>query len=237
MPYREQPAPRALSRWIECAWSIETAAPLHAYPVRPDACIDIVYSAAGLQLVGAMTVERRFDLAANALTAGIRFRPGMAPSFLRIPAIELTNQMLPWDTQPELANRIADARSAAECREILLTALRPLAEAPNGVQRAIEAVTRSHGDIHLEWVARQAGMTARQFRRRCLEESGLAPKQLCRVLRFRRACTLARQGLPWGLVAAEAGYFDQAHLIHDFRDFTGDTPMSVFSNTPARSAG
>jgi AraC-like DNA-binding protein len=89
----------------------------------------------------------------------------------------------------------------------------------------------SHGDIDLDWVARQAGMSERQFRRRCLEESGLAPKQLCRVLRFRRACELGGRGLPWGLIAAEAGYFDQAHLIRDFREFTGATPMSVFSNT------
>src|SRR5204862_5422263 len=102
---------------------------------------------------------------------------------------------------------------------------------PNGVQRAIEAVTNSHGAVNLEWVARQAGMSPRQFRRRCLEESGLAPKQLCRVLRFRHACSLGERGLPWGLIAAETGYFDQAHLIRDFREFTGNTPMSVFSNT------
>ena len=108
---------------------------------------------------------------------------------------------------------------------------------PNGVQQAIEAVARSHGDVSIEWVAREAGMSERQFRRRCLEESGLRPKQLCRVLRFRRACALAGRGLPWGLVAAEAGYFDQAHLIRDFHEFTGDTPMSVFSNTDGGATG
>jgi AraC-like DNA-binding protein len=86
-------------------------------------------------------------------------------------------------------------------------------------------------------------MSERQFRRRCLEESGLAPKHLCRVLRFRRACELGERGLPWGLIAAEAGYFDQAHLIRDFREFTGATPMgartnvSVFSNTANGRSG
>ena len=130
------------------------------------------------------------------------------------------------------ADRLANAPSADECRRILASSLRAPADPPNGVQRAIEAVASSHGDIDLEWVARQAGMSERQFRRRCLEESGLPPKQLCRVLRFRRACTLGERGLPWGLIAAEAGYFDQAHLIRDFREFTGgNTPVSVFSNT------
>ncbi len=62
-------------------------------------------------------------------------------------------------------------------------------------------------------------------------ETGLTPKKLCRVLRFRRACALGSLGLPWSLVALDAGYFDQAHLIRDFREFAGTTPMSVSSNT------
>jgi AraC-like DNA-binding protein len=237
VPYLEQPAEGALARWVECVWSIETGDPLRGYPVRPDGCVDILYSAAGgLQVVGAMTAERRFDLAPGAPTAGIRFRPGMGASILRVAADELTDRTLPLP-KPGLAERLANAQSAKECRDILAAALRRPADPPNGVQRAIEAVASSHGDVNLEWIARQAGMSERQFRRRCLEESGLAPKHLCRVLRFRRACALGQRGLPWGLVAAEAGYFDQAHLIRDFREFTGYTPVSVFSNTRDGLAG
>jgi AraC-like DNA-binding protein len=193
--------------------------------------MDILYSpAAGLEVVGAMTAERRFVLGAHTHTVGVRFRPGMAASFLRVPAEELTDRTLPLEASG-LVEQLANGRSAGECRAILSGALRPPADGPNGVQRAIEVVTSSHGAVNLEWVARQAGMSTRQFRRRCLEESGLAPKQLCRVLRFRHACSLGGRGLPWGLIAAETGYFDQAHLIRDFREFTGNTPMSVFSNT------
>ena len=38
----------------------------------------------------------------------------------------------------------------------------------------------------------------------------------------------------WSEIALEAEYFDQAHLIRDFRQFTGHSPMAVFSNTRAR---
>jgi AraC-like DNA-binding protein len=96
----------------------------------------------------------------------------------------------------------------------------------------MEAMAAAHGVVDIDWAATQAGMSARQFRRRCLEESGLTPKRLCRVLRFRRSFTLAAsRRLSWAAVAAETGYFDQAHLIRDFREFTGRTPMAVFSNT------
>lgn len=242
MRYHEQPTTPGLARWVECVWSIETADPLRGYAVRPDGCLDILYSSAGLEVVGAMTAEKRYDLAAGVQTVGLRFRPGMAAPFLRVAAAELTDRVIPLEelwgkTARELKPRLDDAPSSAERLAILGATVRPPAPAPNAVQQAIEAVTRSYGDIDLDWVARQARMSERQFRRRCLEESGLAPKQLCRVLRFRRACELGARGLPWGLIATEAGYFDQAHLIRDFREFTGASPMSVFSNTADGRSG
>jgi AraC-like DNA-binding protein len=231
-----------LERWVECVWSLETAAPVRGYAVRPDGCLDILYSADGLEVVGAMTAEQRYDLGPRARTLGLRFRPGMAAAFLRVPAGELTNSVVPleefWGAAArELRSRVDEAASPEDGLAILAATVRPPAATPNSVQRAIEAVTESHGDVDLDWVARQAGMSERQFRRRCLSESGLAPKQLCRVLRFRCACALGERGLPWGLIAAEAGYFDQAHLIRDFREFTGNTPVSVFSNTGDARSG
>ena len=79
------------------------------------------------------------------------------------------------------------------------------------------------------------------------DATGLSPKQLCRILRFRRAADLItrmRRG-QWAQLAADCGYADQAHLIHEFRAFSGYTPaeyraslgMSDFSNTaPVLSA-
>ena len=73
MRYREQRAGTAAGRWIECTWCLETEAPVHAYPVPPDGCVDIIYArATGAQVVGAMTVERRFDLPAALAPARAR---------------------------------------------------------------------------------------------------------------------------------------------------------------------
>jgi AraC-like DNA-binding protein len=47
------------------------------------------------------------------------------------------------------------------------------------------------------------------------------------VLRFQRALALARRaGTPdWGRLATACGYFDQSHLIHDFRELAGMSPV------------
>ena len=240
MAYRDYATLAGLERWVECCWSMETDAPLAAYPVRPDGCLDILFSREeGLRVVGAMTAERRFDLPAMSLSVGVRFRPGMAGSFLGWAPGELTDQIVSaedlWGRAGrERESRMSEARSAYEGMKILLGALRA-PDAPNNVQRAIEAIVEQHGAADLESAARHANLSPRQFRRRCEQESGLAPKHLSRVLRFRRVLELARRGErpEWAGIAAEAGYFDQAHLIRDFREFTGETPMAVFSNSPA----
>jgi transcriptional regulator GlxA family with amidase domain len=123
---------------------------------------------------------------------------------------------------------------------VLAAALPAPAGASDPVQRAIDAMVRAGGALEVEPLARHANLSPRQFRRRCLEEAGLAPKQLSRVLRFRRALGLLQSGAPAGAqLAAECGYYDQAHFIHDFREFSGQTPgayASVFSNPAAEQS-
>jgi AraC-like DNA-binding protein len=235
--YREMAPPAALAPWVECFWTLDSAAPIPGYAVPPDGCLDIVFSEdEGLRAIGAMTVEHRYDLR-SARTCGVRFRPGMAGPFLKAPAAELTDRELAledlWGGPARaLREQLANAPFAVET----LCAALPRPAAPtDAVLRAIAGMTAVHGAADVDAIARAANLSPRQFQRRCLEATGLSPKHLCRILRFRRASELAARtpGLKWSLIAIDAGYFDQAHLIRDFREFTGRSPMSVFSNTGA----
>jgi AraC-like DNA-binding protein len=244
-PYREFRPPSALARWVECSWCIQPAVAVSGHPVRPDGCVDLFYSReSGVRVIGTMTAARGFDLAPGSPYMGVRFRPGMAGPLLGVAPAELTDLQVAledlWGSASgnparELSCRLAEARFAEEQLQLLAAAVPTPPPEPGAVQRGIEAIARSHGAVDLEWVACQSNLSPRQFRRRCLEESGLTPKHLCRVLRFRHAWNLAERaaGRDWSGIAAEAGYFDQAHLIRDFREFAGGPPMSVFSNTAA----
>ena len=71
-----------------------------------------------------------------------------------------------------------------------------------------------------------SGRSARTLERRFAREVGLAPKLFARVIRFQRVLEHIEKNAPvdWARLALDAGYFDQAHLIRDFRTFAETTP-------------
>ena len=95
----------------------------------------------------------------------------------------------------------------------------------NDVQQAIGGLTRNRGRLSVADFADAAGVGERQLRWTCLRHSGLAPKQLARILRFRHASNLLHEGVhDLARLALDCGYYDQAHMTLDFRDLAGASP-------------
>jgi methylphosphotriester-DNA--protein-cysteine methyltransferase len=82
----------------------------------------------------------------------------------------------------------------------------------------------------IESVARRLGITRQHLRRIVLAETGLTPKLLARLSRFRAAFEHSMQehnGPNWPDTAAAFGYSDQSHLIAEFRRFAGRPPSDL----------
>lgn len=75
-------------------------------------------------------------------------------------------------------------------------------------------------------MAERLGVTARHLRRAFTESVGIGPKEFARTVRLQRAVRTAATSNDWARIAADAGYYDQAHLIADFREFLGLTPSA-----------
>ena len=245
--YQEYPASPRLAHRVECFWTLRATAELPAYPVLPDGCVDILFgrrgnALTGLRVVGAMTHRRDFSIPAGQFQFGVRFRPAMGRAFLRMPLAELTDRVLPLDAvwgsaARRLEQQIAEARSVGQAMARVENLLgNP--PAPGPVERAAAWLIKQNGQVCVDDLARAAGLSARQFRRVCLEASGLTPKYLTRVMRFRRALARIEPGRPvdWARLALDCGYFDQAHFINDFRDFAGETPAEYAARRPAPPA-
>lgn len=166
---------------------------------------------------------------------GVRFRPGGAFPFLGTPASELADAHVDlealWGTSAiELRERLCAAKTPAERFNLLEKALvahlfRPL-ERHDAVRFALDTFGRADSDLAIRDVARDAGLSQRRFIQLFAREVGMSPKLFCRVRRFRQALETVRQAaVPnWAQVAVDCGYYDQSHLIHDFRFFSNLSP-------------
>jgi len=170
--YREHMAVGRLAPFVECFWSLESDLDIPEYPVLPDGCVDIVCSpgrAGEPQVVGAMTHARRYGVSAGQFDCGVRFRPGMSSAFLRVPATETTDQSLAlgdvWGAAGRrVGEQLGQATSAEQCIALLEAQLVNPAE-PGTVQRVAAYIVENSGQVRVDDLAFDAGMSERQLRR------------------------------------------------------------------------
>jgi AraC-like DNA-binding protein len=108
-------------------------------------------------------------------------------------------------------------------------------EASPEVSYAWNRLRRSRGAVSVAELAAETGWSARHLGERFRAETGLSPKAGARVVRFDQARRrLQRRQARDGRVAlaglaAECGYYDQAHMARDFRDLAGCPPSVLLA--------
>jgi len=234
--YVELAPPARLAETVECLWVMhheEDSAARHR--VLPDGCADILFTTGSakptLQVVGAMTRFEDYRVLPGQTMVGLRFHPGMWAHHIGIPADQVTDGLVAledlWGPRARsLLQQLAESTSPERCAGLLAGCLRN-ASSPTALQRALAWMRLHRGVVSLDVLAGQCGISPRQFRRLCLEQAGLSPKLLARIVRFRYALSRIHDeiGQHAGL-AADCGYFDQSHFIADFQRFSGHTPAA-----------
>jgi AraC-like DNA-binding protein len=231
--YREIAPPPGLAPFVECFWIKEVQSD-GCQRIVPDGCLDILFFSRGhelvdAQVVGAMTRYQDVRLNAGGSILGVRFQPGMAGASLPCEIASLNDRAAPlegvWGRPARmLLNDLGRCRSIEARVEKLAPRLVTCAKVSEA-QYAIAELVRKRGHLSVSGFADAAGLGDRQLRRACYRHSGLAPKQLSRILRFRHASTLLQKGVKdFAGLAVDCGYYDQAHLIRDFRELAGLSP-------------
>jgi AraC-like DNA-binding protein len=209
--------------------------------VLPDGCVDIVWDGTRLVVAGPDTGPVEVAPRPHGFYVGIRFRPGLAPTVLEVPASELLDlRVEAVDVLgPERAGRLTErlaSRTPMSLRmmtielEDALSAWLPRSAGPDLLVEAAVASLASGATSArpVGSLADTLGVSERQLHRRCRTAVGYGPKTLDRVLRFRRFLALAETapGRHLGLarLAMEAGYADQPHLNRECGRLAGVTP-------------
>ncbi len=112
----------------------------------------------------------------------------------------------------------------------LLARLKPRTIVHPAVRWAVDRIAASGGRMPIEELATQTGFTRKHLGNLFQQQVGVSPKSLARIHRFRGALGLlnAADGqVPWAALAEQCGYYDQSHLINEFRRFTGFSPVEL----------
>lgn len=176
------------------------------------------------------------DRAEESSTMGVHFRPGGAFPFLGQCAYELADTHLDLATiwgrhAGEIRERLATTSSALERFRLLESALRSRIQVPlehhPAVSLALDGFRASHSHPLVRKLAREAGLSDRRFIDIFRSEVGLNPKLFSRIERFQELLlNVHRCPEPeWEQLALQYGYFDQSHLIRDFHEFSGFSPV------------
>ncbi len=164
----------------------------------------------------------------------LQFKPGWSAPLLGVAANELTDRIVLLEdiwgrSGRDLCLELLAASSPAQVIDRLTNVLALRARQtfePASARLARHAVRllEEGGEVRMEKVAERLGITGRHLRRAFTESVGIGPKEFARTVRLQRALRRATTSKDWARIAADAGYYDQAHLIADFRELVGLTP-------------
>jgi AraC-like DNA-binding protein len=236
-----------LGKFVELLWLYVTPHRAHAQErMLPMATTELVIDLAGgmtnspaALVVGPHSEHWALDTSRASAVIGVHFKPGGAFPFFGVPAGELHNVRVSldalWGSNATLLVEqvLAGSSPAAKfdvLERLLLCAARTLTR-HRAVDFAMQELSGPLFRSSIADVSDAVGMSHRRFLERFRGEVGMAPKLYARVQRFQAVVATVQtlREVNWTDIAAACGYFDQAHFIHDFRAFSGFTPVQYFA--------
>lgn len=189
-------------------------------------------------VVGPQLERLNVALGHHHLVIKVGFRPGALSRFLRMPMTELL-QVEAFNASDIFGNQV-DALLCALQNEPSGTTMISLIEdfllqriadtkplLP--VDHALEQLVTMKGHVSITQLASDACLGKRQFERIVKERTGFSPKYFARLVRFSHAWN-TKESNPeksWTSIAHHCGYFDQMHMVRDFKEFTGANPSKA----------
>jgi len=169
--------------------------------------------------------------------AQIKFSLLGARLFLGLPLGEFGDALIDasqafGQTATELRDRLAEARSQVERLNLLARAAVPRLSSEDAIAPGLAFAFRhlSRADVRIADVAREVGMSRERFSKAFRREFGPSPKTFARIRRFARTLRARERepSLNGAALAAQCGYVDQAHMVHEFREFAGSPPSALW---------
>ena len=249
-----------LKSLISCYWTLEVPKQSEPQKQRivPDGCIEMAFILG--EDIKRYTSENEFILQPRAMVLGqtiepfyieptgyvntfaIRFYPYGFANFVTEPISNLVNKETPIDQlfNKEIANdleqKIVKAGNTEQrisiIEKFLLNRLNDKKTINRIVKTTVDSLLSTNGSASINSILKDNLSKRRQLERNFKKQIGVSPKQLGKVIRLQTALKMLLDPKSENLtdIAYESEYFDQAHFIKDFREFTGINPKEFLTH-------
>jgi len=247
-----------LSAFIKCFWTLKgDEGAGEKQTIVPDGSMEIIfhkgdlyrqYSTDGSTLVqprcfviGQLT--RPLEIAATGKTNifAVRFHPYGFKPFSSWPLYHFENTAVSLEDvfgengmslENEVLSEHSHLQNILTVETFLIELLHQSNTADDIIESTIELIVKANGRHPVNELSNQIHISRRQLERKFSSKVGLSPKYLSRIIRLQSTLRqiLSENYDSLTSLTYEEGYYDQAHLIREFKAFTGQTPKEYYSD-------
>lgn len=255
----------ALAPFVKCFWILEAPAEdtPEKQSIVPDGCMEMIFhygdhfrqyleDGSAIQqprcfVFGQITRPLLIEPTGEIGILAARFHPEGFKPFASLPIAEMDDRAVALEelfgeAGQRLAADVLAAASAAErisfVEEFLLQRLTPSAHIDTLIRESVALLLQLRGQSSVDQLSDQLGIHRRSLERKFASAIGLSPKQLSKMVRMQAALKLLASGHVSSLTALayEGSFYDQAHFIKDFKEFTGLSPKKFYADNLKMSA-
>lgn len=209
--------------------------PPYTSKTLPHPCVHLVFEPGGAKVYGVMNDRFTHTLEGKGQVLGIKFRPGAFYPFLNAPVSRITDKviclpdMFAVDTRA-LEAAILSSEDDGKMAEMAQAFLRERLPEPDAnialINQIIDCIITDRSITLVDDVVSRLHISKRTMQRLFSQYVGVSPKWVIKRYRLHDAAEQVASGSieDWARLAAELGYFDQAHFIKDFKKLVGQTP-------------
>ncbi|SHN24081.1 AraC family transcriptional regulator [Chitinophaga sp. CF418] len=251
--YQQYQPSEQLADYIECYWILRAEAGFLNSPdaLVPGGRIEMIFNFAnpvnwlitennpgGISFAGPIFMGQRNKVfyatgTGKANMLGLRFKPGGLAAFTNMPVSGLLNAVIPaalilgaqinnWEA---LLYEQQDTNAMLRMLDaLMIKALKVVPRDNLLINTAIAALRNGNEDTSIAAICHQTGYSYKKLERVFIRNTGYTPKYYHKILRFNKAMRLIYTTDALTSISYTCNYFDQAHFIRDFRQFTGTTP-------------
>lgn len=215
-------------------WDLRGCEP-HVAESLPHPNVHLIFEPSGSVVAGVHTHKFSRVLEGQSQVFGIKFKPGGFRPFLTFPTSKLADRMVPVHRilgkevnalQDVVLSSKSENEKVEAANAFFRARLPQLDKAITLAGELVERILQEHDIKTVDDLVERAGIGKRSLQRLFNEYVGVSPKWVIRRYRLHELVERSNSGEEpdWSQLALELGYFDQAHLINDFRSITGYSP-------------